>query len=779
LFLVLLHTNKNEGMYGKVGEQRFKWLAWIGLTLIVGLTVFLSFYIPRIRFDYDFEKFFPAGDKETDYFFEHRGKFQSDNDFLLIAIEKKGGVFDSLFLRQVDRLTLDLKKNTPYVQYVSAVTNLEEILVFPGGGSARRPYIDWKEYDLKRDSVRLFRSKELVNVFISKDAGSVCIFLRHEDYISKAKSDELLASVQKTVSNYKFDKVRIAGRTIGQKYYIDIMIYELLFFIGLSAILIVFFLYIAFRSGWGIILPQVVIVASVLWLLGLMGLFNEPINIILTTIPTIMFVVAMSDVIHLVSRYLDALRTGLGKFEAINVSLREVGFATFLTSITTAIGFFTLYFVRVEPIQKFGVVMGIGVLIAFVLTFLMLPFLFYLAPSPKYIYSKKENHFWYARLRKWFITVMRSKKRVLLIYGLVSLVFLYGASLIRTNNYLMDDLRESEPLKQDFNYLDAHYGGVRPFELVAELKDTSMSFWDPEVLEELNSVESYLEKTYGVTIKSSLIQTVKVVNRATKSGNPEFFDLPDSKSRLRTVRRMVRMAGSGAVYRSVVDSLETVTRINGTIPDIGNEKVTAKNKKLFEYLSGQQNLLLDYKITGTAHLLDKNMRYLSKSLVQGLTFSVLIVALIMGLIYRSVSMMIISIIPNLFPLLAIAGIMGFAGVELKISTAIIFTIAFGIAVDDTIHLLGKFKFELMKGRTVMYAMKRAYLTTGKAMILTTLILCSGFMLLVFSSFMGSFNMGVLLCITLLLALVADLTLLPVLIVIFYKPRKRKGKQEIS
>ncbi len=776
MFLVLLHPHMNEGMYGKVGEHRFKWLAWLGLSLIIGMTVFFSFYIPKIRFDYDFEKFFPAGDKETEYFFEHRGKFQSDNDFLLIAIENKGGVFDSLFLRQIDRLTVDLQKNTPHIQYARAITNLEEIIVFPGGGSTKRPYIDWKDFDLKRDSTRLLRSEELVNVFIAKDAGSICVFLRHEDYISKAKSDELLASVQNTVSSYPFDNVHIAGRTIGQKYYIDIMIYELLFFIGLSAILIVFFLYVAFRSGWGIILPQVVIVASVVWLLGLMGLFNEPINIILTTIPTIMFVVAMSDVIHLVSRYLDALRTGVTKFEAINVSIREVGFATFLTSVTTAIGFFTLYFVRVEPIQKFGIVMGFGVIIAFILTFVMLPFLFYLAPSPKYIYSKKENHFWYQRLRTWFIAVMRNKKRILVFYGLVSMIFIYGASLIKTNNYLMDDLRESEPLKQDFNYLDAHYGGVRPFELVAELKDTSMSFWDPEVLDELDRIESYLEKNYGVTVKSSLIQTVKVVNRATKSGNPEYFDLPDSKSRLRSVRRMVRMAGGGAIYRSVVDSLETVTRINGTIPDMGNEKVTARNKKLFEYLSSQPNSLFNYKVTGTAHLLDKNMRYLSKSLVQGLTFSVLIVALIMGLIYRSVSMMLISIVPNLFPLIAIAGIMGFAGVELKISTAIIFTIAFGIAVDDTIHLLGKFKFELMKGRTVMYAMKRAYLTTGKAMILTTLILCSGFMLLVFSSFMGSFNMGVLLCITLLLALVADLTLLPVLIVLFYKPRKRKVPQ---
>jgi predicted RND superfamily exporter protein len=155
--------------------------------------------------------------------------------------------------------------------------------------------------------------------------------------------------------------------------------------------------------------------------------------------------------------------------------------------------------------------------------------------------------------------------------------------------------------------------------------------------------------------------------------------------------------------------------------------------------------------------------------------SILIVALLVGIIYRSVSILLISIVPNLVPLVFIAGVMGYLGVELKISTAIIFTIAFGIAVDDTIHLLGKFKYELMKGRSKMYALKRSYMTTGKAMILTTLILCSGFALLVFSSFLGTFYLGVMLCLALFVALIADLTLLPVLIFLFYHPKKGKKR----
>ena len=221
-----------------------------------------------------------------------------------------------------------------------------------------------------------------------------------------------------------------------------------------------------------------------------------------------------------------------------------------------------------------------------------------------------------------------------------------------------------------------------------------------------------------------------------------------------------------------MDTNERILRINGNIPDAGNIEVTKKNKAFNDFLV-KSDLNKKYKITltGTAHLYDKNIRYLSRSLVIGLCVSTGIVSLLMGLIFKSFRMVLISIVPNLIPLLIIGGLMGFFGIELKTSTAIIFTIAFGIAVDDTIHLLGKFKIELLKGRSKIYAIKRAYITTGKAMILTSLILCSGFLLLLFSTFSGTVNLGGLLSATLFIAVILDLTLLPVLLLLFYKEKK--------
>ncbi len=554
------------------------------------------------------------------------------------------------------------------------------------------------------------------------------------------------------------------------------MTYEMILFVGLSAFLIVIFLLFAFRSGWGILIPQIVVLSSMIWIVGIMGVFNEPINIILSILPSIMFVVSMSDVIHLVSRYLDALRTTESTYEAIVIAVREVGLATLLTSVTTSIGFFSLYFVSVQPIQAFGIVMGVGVLLAFFLTFLTLPVMFYLFPGPKYVRKGSKEHFWKRFLERRFIWVINKRKKVLLISGVIVGLSIIGMLQIKSNNYLMDDLLPKEKLKLDFNFLDEHYGGVRPFELSVSLKDTNMNVWDKKVLQTLDTVEQYLEKTYKVSVKNSLVKTLKVMNRSSHAGTKEYFVLPTSSKKIRSFRRSLRLVNKGDFIKTLIDSTEKFTRISGTIPDLGNTVISEKNRKLDKLLRAHGlDGAIDYQLTGTAHLIDKNMQYLSISLIKGLGISILIVALIIGLIYRSASIVVISIVANVIPLIFIAGIMGFFGIDLKTSTSIIFTIAFGIAVDDTIHFLGKFKHELLKGRGKIYALKRSYMTTGKAMILTTLILCSGFLLLVFSGFMGTFYMGVLLCITLFVALIADITLLPVLLLLFYTPRTKLSK----
>lgn len=758
-------------MKKKVGESWFKKYIWIALACFLAATAYLGYHATHLRFDYDFEKFFPDDDEDTRFFYAHRDKFQSENDYLLIAIEREAGVFDSTFLQKVARFTSELE-TIDNVEYINSITNLQEIFLFPGGATDAKPYIDFQDFNPKRDSSRIFSKEELINSMVAENGKSIALFLKHTDYLSKKKSDALIDQVKALGDSYAFEKLRIAGRTVGQQYYIAKMTNEIVLFLGLSAILIVLFLFIAFRSAWGVLVPQVIMVGSMVWVIGGMAYFDVPVNIILTVLPTIIFVVSMSDVIHLVSRYLDALRTEETVFEAIKLAVKEVGFATFLTSVTTSIGFFSLIFVKVQPVQSFGIVMGIGVLVAFVLTFLILPALFYLFPGPKYVRTSRKDHFWKPFLMRAFIWVTNRRKGVFVVAIAMVVVSILGMIQLKTDNLLMDDMRASEPLKQDFNFLDTEFGGIRPFELAVTLKDTNYTAWSPEVIRQLDTVERYLEEDYGVEIHTSLIQTLKVLNRASNAGNSDYFDVPESNRKLKTFRRSIRIANGGDFVKTLMDSTERTLRVSGTIPDLGNLAISEKNDALMAFVK-QHDLggNIEFRVTGTAHLVDKNLKYLSLSLIQGLSLSVLIVAVIIGLIYRSFIVALISVVTNVIPLLCIAGIMGYWGVELRTSTSIIFTIAFGIAVDDTIHYLGKFKYELMKGRGKLYALKRSYLTTGKAMILTTLILCAGFLLLMFSGFLGTFYLGVLLSITLFVALIADLTLLPVLLLVFYKDKQ--------
>ncbi|MGB1646142.1 MAG: efflux RND transporter permease subunit [Crocinitomicaceae bacterium] len=761
-------------------EKSFSVWTKVLAVVLISVTVLLGFQVRNLQFDYDFEKFFPAEDEDADFFYKHRAQFEFDNNFILLAIENKNGVFETDFLLELDSLTKSLESDLPYVDAVRSITNQDEVYLYQGGGSSKKPYVNFSQWtdssasikeQLSEDSTRIYNSKELVNTLIARDGKSVCIFIKHENDLSRKKSEKLVHVIRSKLDDFSFDATHLAGTAVGQQYYIQKMNKELLLFMGLSAILVILFLFIAFRSGWGIILPQIVILSSLLWILGGMGLFNSPMNILLTTLPSIMFVVAMSDVIHLVSRYMDALRDDLSKFEAIKTTIKEVGFSTFLTSVTTSVGFFSLYFINVQPVKMFGLIIGIGVLLAFFLSILMLPILFYYFPSPKII-TKEKQSIWFKLLPDFFEWVMGNKKKVWGASFIFIVLAIYGMSHLESDNLIMDDIKDSDPVKKDFGYFEKHYGGYRPFELAIKVSDTSLNVWDQNVLNEIEEVETYLEDTFGMELKTSLIQSIKVLNRSSHLGNKKYFKLPKKKRDIKRYRRFLKMTDQGKLLNLFLDSTETVTRIQGTIPDKGNNYVTGRTNRFLEYVKKRDFKFIEVRVTGSAFLLDKNIRYLSNSLIYGLLLSIGVVSVIMGFVFKSIRMVIISIIPNTIPLIFIAAVMGYLGIEVKTSTSIIFTIAFGIAVDDTIHLLGKFKFELMKGKSVRDALKHAFVVTGKAMILTTLVLCSGFLLLLFSTFMGTFNMGLLLSMTLFIALILDLTLLPLLIYTFYRSPKQ-------
>lgn len=753
----------------KVGSSSFKKLSFVICGCIALLTVLFTYQATKLQFNYNFEEFFPANDSEADYFYNYRQNFSTDNDFILISVENQAGIFNLNFLEKLEAFRKSIQR-LDLVESTRAISNEKEFFIYKNGKTSQRPYIGWKDSLLPKDSINIYENEELINSLVSKDGKAVAIIVQHQNYLSKAKSDRINGEIDSIAQSFTFDKVRMSGRVIGQKFYIDTMTVELRFFLALSVLLIIIVLWLAFRSLWGLLLPLLVIVLSLIWILGIMSLFNEPINILLTVLPSIMFVVGMSDVIHFVSKYIELLRQGMSKNKAIRTTFNEVGLATFLTSLTTAVGFFSLFLVEVKPVQKFGMATGIGVFVAFVLTFSLLPILFYYTKTPPIVNRKAGGKNWYSLLHKSFAFTLKNRKWIALSSLLFLLICGYGASLLKQDNYLMDDLKASSEMKQNFNYLDTTFGGVRPFELAIEAPHSNFNFFEKDALQEITAVDKYLRQEYGVNIRLSLPFVLSIANRSSHAGDTSYYKVPNRQKTINSYRRQLKVSESKTHLLSrLIDSTSKMTRISGTLADLGNIETSRRNKAFFEFIDEEfPDSKFDYKLASTAHILDKNMSYLSGSLVKGLLLATLVVALIMGFLFKDLKMVVISIIPNILPLVLIAAVMGYFGIELKITTAIVYTISFGIAVDDTIHFLSKFKLELNKGRSVLYALKRSYLSTGRAIILTSIILCSGFLLLIFSDFLGTVYMGLMISITLVSAVVADLFILPLLLLYFYK-----------
>jgi len=476
----------------------------------------------------------------------------------------------------------------------------------------------------------------------------------------------------------------------------------------------------------------------------------------------------MSDVVHIMTKYIEQLRLGATKIEAIKVTFKEVGLATFLTSLTTSIGFLTLLTASISPIKKFGLFTAIGVFMAFIVAFALLPACLTLLKKPKVSQKVMNRSAWFGQLSQAFIFVLKHGRLVIVVNVIIVALSIYGLNQIVINTYLIEDLPNDAPLKQSFTFFDENFGGSRPFELTATV-DSSRSIYEPEVLNQISKVENYLRTDFEAGNIISPVTVTKGLNQAVNGGVSDEFKMPDSESDWKKVNRYLKRKAQRQFSRDLTAKNNTVGRISARVGDIGSNLSLKRTEELKHYIKNNiDTALVQFKVTGTSNLIDKNNQYLAENMFEGLAIAFGVVAIIAGLMFKSLRMILITLIPNIIPLVLVAGIMGIFGITLKLSTSIIFTIAFGIAVDDTIHFISKLKIELNKGKSLIYALKRTYLSTGKAIVVTSLILSGGFLILLLSSFGGTFYTGLLISLTLAFALVIDLTLLPVFVLYFSK-----------
>ncbi len=747
--------------------------AWLALLLIGALSLLFGIALRKVTLDHDFERFFPSDDPELDRYLAFRERFGNDNDNLLIAASHAPDVWDLRFLRRVDSLTSVLQE-LPDVLSVLSPTRLEDLRVTPVG-IFRVPWLrTGHDSTLAVDQARIQRDARIRDNFFTTDGRSLLLVVRTAPGLSKERSDDLMVAVEAAVAASGIADIRMGGRIHGQYWYIQKMQHELVLFFSLSVILLTIFLAIGFRTLWGVLVPIGVVGITVLWQVGMMTLLGRPLSILTMLLPTILFVVGMSDVVHILERYIGSLREGHSKVRSLAISYHEVGLATFLTSLTTAIGFGTLLTSGIGPIREFGLYTGAGVFLAFALAFTMLPAVLLLVRTPVQARTERQGT-WYPVLHTMLRAVLHHRRRIPWVFAVLAIVSVAMMTRLKVDNQLLEDWPEDDPQKQDYYWFEERFGGVRPFELEVTVADSTASVWDLDVLRQMEAVQTHLEDQYGVRAIISPVTVVKALNKAFEGGAEEFHVLPDDPAGTRRLARHAEQLLGREGMSQLVSPDGRRARMSGRMVDEGGYIHSQRNDTLEAFIRANTDRdLARFDQTGMAFLIDRSNARLSGQLIGGLSIAFLLIAVTMALVFRDIRMTLVALLPNVFPLVVVGGVMGLAGIDIKVSTSIIFTIAFGIAVDDTIHMLGKLRIELLKGRSLPYAVKRAFLSAGKALLITSIMLLSGFISLVFSGFASVFYMGVLVSLTLVVALLSDLVLLPILVLRFLRHRRADG-----
>ena len=470
----------------------------------------------------------------------------------------------------------------------------------------------------------------------------------------------------------------------------------------------------------------------------------------------------MSDVVHLISKYLEELKKGKEKIPALKYMVKKVGMATLLTSLTTALGFITLIGVKMKPVQSFGIYTAIGVVLAFILAIAFITSIFVLSPIPKIVHRKSTKLEWESRLASIFNFLLKRRKAVISFYVLVSIVAMIGASRVKFDYFLMQDLGKDHPLMVEGRYFEK-FGGIRPFEM-AILPNEGLQITDHKVMQEMEKLVAYLQTDMKVEQIASPVYPVQYLNKTLRGEKANFYKVPDSEKRYEYLLDNIQASDLAKELGQLIDEEKNMARIFGRMIDPGSMEMLKRQEALQAFY--EENIdqdVLSYKLTGTPVIIDKGGREISRTIILGLLTAFLLIALSMGLLFRSFKMAVLSLVPNVFPILLTAGLIGFAGIDLNMTTAIVFTIAFGIAVDDTIHFLSRYRQELNAGRSNFLAVRRTFISTGKAIVLTTIILLGGFVSLLFSDFESTFYIGLFVSLTLIFALITDLSLLPLLL----------------
>ena len=746
------------------------------LILIAIATAFLVSQMKHMRFSYTEANLLPEDHEVNIQYNKFLNIFGEEGNLILLAIKDStvftpakfnawnslAKSFDSLSeveftlsIADVKKLKKDTKNRKFVLEsiYTEELTSQKTIDAVKKELFEKLPFYDNLLYNKETGTIQtaIYINKEIVNTPVRK----AFVFKKLIPIIDAFEKETNL-------------DVRVSGmpyiRTINAQNIID----EIQLFV-LGALLItgiIFFFF--FRSYRATFITLLVVTIGVTWAFGFIGLFGYEITVLTALIPPLIIVIGVPNAVFLINKYQQEIKLHGQQAKALQRVISKIGNATLMTNITTASGFATFVFVKSQLLREFGILASVNILSIFVLALLIIPILYSFMEPPK---KKHLNHLerkWMENVVNWMEKMVREQRITIYITTVIVIILgIIGLYQIRVSGSLIEDMPKTKAFYKDIKFFEKEFGGIMPLEILIDTKKEK-GVMKLSTLKRMDKINEVIESFPELSRPVSVVNLVKYSKQAFYKGNPKYYQLPTSQEQSYIFEYTKNSDGNSDMLNNFVDSTGQYARITTFMKDVGTDKMNDIQERLQQVVKKEfPEERYNVSFTGKALVFLKGTNYLIGNLVFSLSLAIFLISLFMAWMFRSFKMILISIIPNMLPLLITAGLMGFFGIPIKPSTILVFSIAFGISVDDTIHFLAKYRQELMannwKIRRSVYAALRE---TGVSMFYTSIVLFFGFLVFTVSSFGGTIALGGLVSITLLFAMVSNLLLLPSLLLTF-------------
>lgn len=752
----------------------------LSILIVIGLlTVFMGYEGSRAKLSYELAKMLPSSDPTSIEYAKFKKEFGQTGDGSVTFIAVQDPEFFTLkHFDEWYNITHELMKIKGVKQVVSAARlftlvrndkthKFDFVNLVPDKPDTQQKVDSIKHalYNMPLYANRLFNKKNHVQLMMVTVDKSILD--------TKARIP-LMNKITETANQYgkEFNlKVRFSGLPYIRTIQGALIQKESFLFIFLSAFVTFILLFILFRSLRAVFFAGVVVSVAVIWTLGSITLLGYKITILTGVLPPLLIVIGVENSIFLLNKYLEEIRLHGNKTKALSRMITRIGKANFLTNATTAVGFGSFIITSNALLVHFGIVAMINIFAIYVLSMLLLPILFsyFPVPKPKHMRHLDSDKGMTSKvLGKAKVAIFNYRGWVYIFTILMVLAGIYGGTLLKTTGSIVDDISKNSTVRKDLRFFEKNFKGVMPLEITVNTERKGGVF-QLSTLRKINQLQDTLALYPQFSKPVSIVEIVKAAKQAFYRGNPKMYSLPNNQEKnfiMSYIPDLKEKGKKGNLLHSFVDSNYQIARVSVQMENIGTNTIDS----ILTTIRPRINKIFPpsrYKVhlTGTSVVFLKSTNYLVRNLFSSLILAITIITLLMSLTFSSVKIIIVSFIPNVIPLIMTAGMMGYFGIPIKPSTIIIFSIALGISVDNTIHFLSRYRLHLKSNNwRIKESVLDALMETGHSMIFSGIVLFFGFLIFILSSFGGTQALGYLVSFTLLVALFTNLVVLPSLLI---------------